>query len=353
MCLGVVAVVAGAVAVPAGGAGAGSAAVGPAAGSASAAGTEAGDVPTAAELSAALPPDVENLSADSTSFEVAVESDGTAVWTVQYRVQLDDEATTEAFENASERIDRAPLRYTGPFKELIEESAAVASEETGREMVIRNVSVRARKFPNGVGAVTYRFEWTGFAATPGNRIETGDALAGFDVRDEESKLFVQWPSGYEAETVRPAPDDQRNRTVVWEGPVEFGPNEPEIVVVGGPLQRVPVTPALTLIAVLAVGAVGWLWRRGDAPAAGDGEAGAAVADADEGVPEELLSDAERVINLLEANGGRMKQQDVVGELEWSETKTSQVVNDLEDDEKIEVYRIGRENVLSLPGEMDV
>lgn len=45
---------------------------------------------------------------------------------------------------------------------------------------------------------------------------------------------------------------------------------------------------------------------------------------------------------------RIKQQEVVAQLDWTEAKTSQVVSGLREDEDIEVFRIGRENVLSLP-----
>jgi uncharacterized membrane protein len=44
----------------------------------------------------------------------------------------------------------------------------------------------------------------------------------------------------------------------------------------------------------------------------------------------------------------MKQQDVVSELGWTEAKTSQVVGSLRDEGKLESFRLGRENVLTLP-----
>jgi hypothetical protein len=46
---------------------------------------------------------------------------------------------------------------------------------------------------------------------------------------------------------------------------------------------------------------------------------------------------------------RIKQQDVVQTLDWSETKTSEVVSDLRETDRVEVYRLGRNNVLALPG----
>ncbi|MFC7232041.1 helix-turn-helix transcriptional regulator [Saliphagus sp. GCM10025308] len=63
---------------------------------------------------------------------------------------------------------------------------------------------------------------------------------------------------------------------------------------------------------------------------------------------ELLSNEEQVINLLESRGGRMKQQSVVEELDWTDAKTSKVVTGLREEGKLESFRLGRENVLSLP-----
>jgi len=101
---------------------------------------------------------------------------------------------------------------------------------------------------------------------------------------------------------------------------------------------------------------------GDDTAPGDGSADDAAGStedvatggsATEELPAELLSNEEQVLRLLEAEGGRMKQQQVVSSLEWTDAKTSQVVTSMREDDQIEVFRIGRENVLALPGEMDL
>ncbi len=44
----------------------------------------------------------------------------------------------------------------------------------------------------------------------------------------------------------------------------------------------------------------------------------------------------------------MKQQAVVEELGWTDAKTSKVVSGLREDGRLESFRLGRENVLSLP-----
>ncbi|WP_096390304.1 helix-turn-helix transcriptional regulator [Halopenitus persicus] len=91
----------------------------------------------------------------------------------------------------------------------------------------------------------------------------------------------------------------------------------------------------------------------DDPSDDSSDAGAAAgstadAESSESPPEELLSNEERVLRLLRQNGGRMKQQDVVEELGWSDARTSQVVSGLREAGNLDSFRLGRENVLRLP-----
>ena len=77
-----------------------------------------------------------------------------------------------------------------------------------------------------------------------------------------------------------------------------------------------------------------------------GSSGAAAGDAQQ----ELLSDEDRVVNLLEENGGRMKQVRIVDETEWSKSKVSMLLSDMEEEGQISKLRVGRENIISLAGE---
>ena len=94
---------------------------------------------------------------------------------------------------------------------------------------------------------------------------------------------------------------------------------------------------------------------GDA-AAEDGEAEDGDSDPNDagpfgaGVDPELLSNEEKVLRLIEANGGRMKQKRVAEELDWTAAKTSQVTKRLREDGDLKGFRLGRENVLALPEE---
>ncbi|MFC7116118.1 helix-turn-helix transcriptional regulator [Natronoarchaeum sp. GCM10025703] len=100
------------------------------------------------------------------------------------------------------------------------------------------------------------------------------------------------------------------------------------------------------------GAVGGATQH-DEPAETETGGVAMASDADEtddGVDPDLLSDEERVMRLIERNGGRMKQANIVTETGWSNAKVSQLLSSMDEDGRIDKLRIGRENLISLPDE---
>ncbi|WP_241175451.1 hypothetical protein [Natronolimnobius sp. AArcel1] len=65
--------------------------------------------------------------------------------------------------------------------------------------------------------------------------------------------------------------------------------------------------------------------------------------------EEFITDRERVQQLVTDNGGRMKQSRIVDSVDWSKAKVSRLLAELEDDGQITKLRLGRENLVCLPG----
>jgi hypothetical protein len=82
----------------------------------------------------------------------------------------------------------------------------------------------------------------------------------------------------------------------------------------------------------------------------DGGEDEGESDGEDEVDVELLSDEERVERLLRANGGRMKQASIVEETGWSDAKVSQLLSSMADEDRIDKLRLGRENLISLPGD---
>ena len=292
------------------------------------------------------------IDPDDVVLSVAVEEDGDAVWTVEYRVRLDTESRETAFEEYRDDVESDPATYRERFHNRMNATAGDGAAATGREMAIRNVTVTTdrEELPQAYGVVTYRVRWTNFAATAGDRLVVGDALEGLFL-DNETTLVVEAPDGYEVSSATPAPSETRTDAVVWNGPTRFTTDEPRVRLApaddgtdagAGP----PASPVLLAVAAVALAAAlgGGLVaaRRNLGPFGTD----------DPEPSNDLLSNEEQVIRLLERNGGRMKQADVAEALGWTDAKTSQVTTGLREEGELEAFRLGRENVLELPDESD-
>lgn len=315
-----------------------------------------------------VPAQEENASIEGYD-EVHVEitltgSNGSADWTVQYRYRLDENESAQAWERIRPDVENRSDDYVTSFERRWEDELTAAENATDREMELSNfeVSTANKSGVQEYGFVTFQFTWSSFALVEMNRVVVGDAMDGF-VLDDRTRLKVTWPEEYNATAIEPEPDDRRQDAAVWRGgQSDFVDDEPriELIQTGGEDVETPSESndngslqwvALAGIAMLAaVALAGWWVRRDDAvEATGDDGSRAAQPDTDRGdTPRELLSNEERVLRLLEDHDGRIKQQEVVSELDWTEAKTSQVVRGLREDGAVDVFRIGRENVLTLP-----
>jgi len=293
----------------------------------------------------------QSVDADVVVMTADVGESGDAAWTIAYRIRLADDNDTQAFADLAADIETNESAYTDRFRERMGSTVGAAENATGREMALENVTVGAEQqtFGQSYGVVTYRFTWTNFAAVDGDGLVVGDALGGLFL-DSDTSLTVEWPESYQADQVTPAPDEESATGATWRGQQSFDADEPRVTLTpagdgGGGLS--PVVVLLVMLAIAAVSAVGyWFTREGDEQtAAGDD----GTTSADDTPPADLLSNEEQVLKLLEDNGGRLKQQQVASDLEWTDAKTSQVIGGLREDEEVETFRIGRENVVTLPG----
>ena len=368
---------------------------------------DADDVGLAAVASEPVPagsPD--EVDPDAIEIDVELADDGSADWEIQFRVLLDDGDAEAAFEELEEDVADDPESYTERFAERIDATVENAASTTDRTMEADGYDVRTERqsLTREYGVLTYSFRWHGFATVDDDELHAGDAIDRYYL-DDDTRLAISWPAEYELSSVTPEPDDDRTRTVIWRGTdTDFVTGEPRVVVEreGSLPTALFVVGGVAIVAVAGLAAT-WWYRRGggsdapsgvpDAPSgasdgqttttdgqapdtdgptatesagmADDRDTSVANADADtagetdhrsstpsEPDPEEFLSNEERVLRLLEERGGRLKQQQVVQELGWTDAKTSQVVTGLREDGELESFRLGRENVLVLPDEAD-
>lgn len=320
--------------------------------------------------------------------EVHVQESGSAIWTVMARYRLNSSSEVAAFDDLAAEYE-ANETTDGPQIETFQELASQAAEETGRSMAVtveaREAEVQNRSRASGEGAATgilrLRFEWTNFARTVNDTLAIGDAFGPAWELGTDQELVIRPPADYSVDTVEPSTSVQ-NGVIRWSGPQQFSADQPAVRYVPAGVSPPPeedsnlMLYATGLVLLMVVGGAlvyGWHRREPDragtsetADATGDGEGAPTVeepasendeSEAPDGeepggstVDPELLSDEERVEQLLEANGGRMKQAAIVEETGWSNAKVSQLLSAMDDSDRVEKLRIGRENLIRLPEE---
>lgn len=316
-----------------------------------------------------------DLTADDIIVSIDVRENGTAFWSIEYHYRLDTPAKRSGFDRLRDRIDANRDEHVSRVRDDVGGTVRVAENRTDRPMGLSDVTVRTRRqtIPREVGVVVHEFAWSGFAAVNDTHVRIGDAIAGFYV-GPRTMLKISWPSEYAPARVEPFPDERGGDGVAWSGG-EFTADQPRIVLEreseGPPLWQVSAAGMLLLL----LGATTVAYVRGDdskrgdegdgqandGPSGGGGVGNAAGSGADRASavpgesdesgrerPPEPLSDAERVKWVLESHGGRVKQQTIAEECGWGDSKTSKVVSDLHERGDVDRFRLGRENVVSLP-----
>ena len=314
----------------------------------------------------------------ATTFRIDLQADRSAEWTVTTEYELTTDDQQAAFDELAADFESGSA--AGPDVSLYENLAARTSEQTGREMAIEDVD-RSSSRDGEVGRLVLSFRWTGFLEADGERLVFDDAIAAGDetawltTLSEQQEVRITTPPGY---AITSANVDFSENTVVVTGPHTFETDEFIQITLEESAITGPSWELLAAAVVVGIAIIGgaFLLRRGDSddttavdtnggvdtadPADGEGTDGPETPDASDatvGSDEEpetpdadlsLLADDERVLRLLERNGGRMRQADIVEETGWSDAKVSQLLSSMADDDAITKLRIGRENLISLP-----
>ncbi|ATW88854.1 hypothetical protein halTADL_2107 [Halohasta litchfieldiae] len=303
-------------------------------------------------------------STPSTTFTINLQADRSANWVVTVEYQLTNETEREAFREIATEFEDGTATGS-PDISLYENIAGISSEQTGRDMEIRSVE-RSSSLRGDVGTLELSFQWTEFLYEDGERLVFNDTLSTPDGNSwltslsENQELRITTPRGYAITSANVGFSDN---TVVIAGPHTFD-YEDHIQIILEPSFG-PSWGLLGAAVVIGMGIIGGalLLRRREVDESPGMDANGGVDTAsneqpatepEPGEPEptedlSLLADDERVLRLLERNGGRMRQADIVSETKWSDAKVSQLLSSMSDDGQITKLRIGRENLISLPG----
>jgi hypothetical protein len=332
---------------------------------------------------------------ENTLFRIRVHQNGSTRWTIQHARPLENETQIDRFEDFAAEFNGEETRTYTTFRRRARQLVRFGRNVTGRDMEARGFRREAFVSELGQtrGVVEMSFRWTGFATVDGDRVEVGDVFEGGMYIGDGQRLELRRGPALAFDEVRPAPDSMategslaRSESVTWIDEEQFADQRPHAVFVprsavsngtagtggsdggtagnpgadGAGLDGLSVYVGGFLLLAVFVG--GLAWYAGYFPAGNGGdtapessEAGAVDQPASPPSPapvtdEKLLSDEDRVLKLLDENGGRMKQVSIVEETDWSKSKVSMLLSDMEEADQISKLRLGRENIISLAGQ---
>lgn len=301
-------------------------------------------------------------------YEINVEENGDAIWRVEARFPTDTDVRTEAFDELAtdfQEDDGEEYLSIEPY----EEAVGALDGEIDRSMEIEEGN-RSVNRSDGVGRLVVTFQWTNFAAAEGGTLDVGDVFQVGESRwfgrlGAQETLLIRPPLNY---TVEDSTVPGGAVLMRVEGPRDLDGSEisgtfvaarPDDDGSGGGTSLAPVLGGVlglvggATLVFLLTGLGNPL--RSEHPEEDEGLGGeaepevAASTDDEETISDEtLLSDEERVLSLIEARDGRMKQADIVSETDWSNAKVSQLLTQMAENGQIEKLRIGRENLIRLP-----
>ncbi len=335
------------------------------------------------------PPQTTPEGFDSTVFEIEVFDNASARWTIRHSRVLENETEVEQFKDFAARFEQGNTSAFSDFETRARRLVAAGEDISGRNMTASNFARAAYVDPisESRGVVEFSFTWEAFAQVEDGQVVVGDIFeGGMYIADGQRLRFRTGPTLHFVE-VAPEPDStavqgnlSASDTVTWEGEMQFNDNRPYAVFGPSGSGSVTSTAAETptsgrlgqflIVGILVLiglgGGLAWYTgylppgkrsRFGNDGAVATAESTDATGPAHGGTssPEqagepEILSDEDRVVNLLEENGGRMKQVNIVEETDWSKSKVSMLLSDMEDDGEISKLRVGRENIISLAGQ---
>ena len=328
------------------------------------------------------------INRTETAFQVRIRPDGDAVWTIRRNYTIGTEAERTAFRSIAQNFESGTRLET---IRTVRAASDQASAATGRSMQISGVT-RQSSITGDTGQLTLEFTWTGFARKSGPSLYVDDVFLSsngtwFPTLGTNQTLTIVPPRAYDLFSASPPGYSVTNASLRWEGGQDdtFERSQPSVTyqrsgntnqsnesTPGGQSGDIPPLLVLGLAVLLVAGVIAYLLatRDGDLPsptsptdgsdgdeppaaaetAASTTDGGTAATEDESEVDAELLSDEERIERLLDQNGGRMKQANIVTETDWSNAKVSQLLSSMDEAGRIDKLRIGRENLISFPDE---
>lgn len=270
-------------------------------------------------------------------YNVEIRSDGSALWTITQFSSAD--AAAESWEG---------------FQQKAFDLVDSAMSSTHRGMEVDEKSLQINSTLSAESKITeYSFVWRNFSYTQDGDVVCGDV---FGVEGFFSKLFgdaalqLSYSADFSVKSVYPPPYQRGDYALKWARTQDLAGARTQLVFAksgadsnGSILEQqngLITAAALSIgVSLPLLGFYAYRKRRGSGKTA--------ASTAPEASP--IETDEDKILKLLKASGGTMRQSDITEKCGFSKAKTSQLLTELERRGFLARYKKGRDKIVTLNG----
>ena len=271
---------------------------------------------------------------ESNSIYIKIYDDGNALWTLETRFELKTQEDVNFFNDYVSILEEDRDIIIQGKKDSLQEIVNTVAYSSGRDMNIDNISLDYQVVDSiniKYGLVRFKFLWKNFGLKDKNSIIIGDAFNKGSYIKEGEVLLIEYPEDYTIYSINPEPTEKRDRSLFWYGPKIFMENEPNIFLKKSSIFNSSIIIIFGFIVLFSIIILTIYLitnkKKKNLPI--------------------LMSDVDKIKNILKSSGGKCFQNDVVAQSGLSKSKVSQIISEMEKNGEIDKQKYGKNNLIIL------
>ncbi len=268
---------------------------------------------------------------DHIEYNINIHTDGSARWRIIHVTDLESQVAD--WED-----------YEKKLHSMIESSKNSAN----RDMALDLASLEIRsdiQWESASKNIQYSFTWKNFSVTNKDQICFGDVFTDnfFSLLIGDGELYITYPENFALTLVAPFPNEHNNssRTLHWYRTKDFLTAYSSVQLTKQNMtinQEIPIT-IISIISSTAIGATCltiFIYRRKrkEKPSL-----------TRLSIPQEPNNSEEKILQLLKASGGGIKQSEICSKLKFSRAKTSILLAEMEKKNKVKRQKKGKNKIV--------
>ena len=275
--------------------------------------------------------------AETTTTIIQLDTTGSALWIVESRLVLATEEDEKFFEEF-QKDETLKHDKLSEFKEKMNLLLEQIKYSRQRSMAMTDFDIYLGKettVTKTYGVIKLQFVWEGFALLEEDTLSMGDVFEGGYYLSRNELLMVELPEGYHLVQVDPPPDQQKQTTLIWEGPMNFASGEPAVTVEKEVIQQLEKEWSILFLGLVLISALIAIIKLQK------------VKNQEEKPKKQYVDDKKLIIDTIRKHGGTIAQKELSDLTGFSKAKVSILLNELKEEGIIRKMFRGRENLITL------